>query len=118
MPLSNVPTSGPTIPAGATQVSIKDVDASANTAKEDVTTLASTEREYAAPVLVDAGGGTATATCSASGFLTGTGPTVTPPATTTGWVCEDAETTYEVGKYATWSASWSFYPDDTKTETP
>lgn len=119
MPLSNLPTSGPPIPVGATQVSLKDIDTSANTAKEDVTDLSSTEREYAPPVLIDGGGSNATATCSASGFIkAGTTLAVSAPAVTTGWVCEEVERTYEVGKYATWSASWSYYTEDTKAETP
>jgi hypothetical protein len=110
MPLSDVPAGGPTIPVGATQVSIKNIDASANAAKEDVTDLSSTEREYAAPVLVDGGGLTATVTCSASGIIkAGTVLAVSATTVTTGWVCEDVEETYEVGKYATWSANWSFY---------
>lgn len=111
MPLSTLPNNGPTIPAGAKQVSIKQMDVTATTPKEDVTTLASEEREYAAPCLVDAGENTATATCSASGLKTTTTTlAVTATNVTTGWICEDFEETYEVGKYATWSANWSYYP--------
>lgn len=117
MPLSSVPGSGPSIPAGATKVSIKNMDvatASVSGKKEDVTDLSSTIREYADPVLVepaDGGGKSATATCSASGFLKGSPPAVSPKEVTTGWVCEDAEVVYEVGKYATWSANWSYYAE-------
>jgi hypothetical protein len=112
MPLSGLPTSGPTIPAGATRVSIKEIDTAASEANyEDVTDLASTEREYADPPLVEpAEGGNATATCSASGLLKGSAPQPTAIGTTTGWVCEDTEIVYEAGKYAAWSANWSYYP--------
>ncbi len=112
MPLSGLPTGGPTIPAGATRVSIKEIDTAATDANyEDVTDLSSEEREYADPVLVEpAQGGGATATCSASGLLKGSAPEPTPTSTTTGWVCEDTEIVYEVGKYVAWSANWSYYP--------
>lgn len=112
MPISSLPSGGPSIPAGAQKVSLKSIDptATANN-KEDVTVLGDTERQYADPPLVDGGSGTATATCSASGLLTGSVPEVTPAGTTTGWICEDVEVTYEVGKYVTWSANWSYYPE-------
>lgn len=111
MPLSTIPASGPPLPDGVKTVTLKDVDVAANTSYEDVTDLASTEREYASPPLVEAGEATATATCSASGILKGTIPQPTAMETTTGWICEDSEVTYEVGKYATWSANWSYYPE-------
>jgi hypothetical protein len=116
MALSGVPTNGPSIPAGATSVSIKNIDSSASESNfEDVTDLSSDEREYEpAPLKEPANSGGATATCSASGFQKGALPTVTPlptpPAKDSGWVCEDTEEVYEVGKYATWSANWSYYP--------
>lgn len=110
MPLSSLPTTGPTIPDGATRVSIKAVDTGSSTPKEDVTDLESTEREYEDAPLKDGGGSTATATCSATGFLKGSAPQVSSPSVTTGWVCEDTEEVYEVGKYVTWSANWSYYP--------
>jgi hypothetical protein len=111
LPLSTVPTTGPTIPAGAKSVSIKQVDVTASTKKEDVTDLSSTEREYADPVLVEGGEGVATSTCSASGNMKDTTTlAVTAVNVTTGWICEDFEITYEVGKYATWAANWSYYP--------
>jgi hypothetical protein len=116
MPLSGLPSGGPSIPSGATRVSIKEIDTAATDANyEDVTDLSSAQREYADPVLVEpTEGGGATATCSASGLLKGSAPTPTPPPTPpaqdTGWVCEDTEIVYEVGKYATWSANWSYYP--------
>jgi hypothetical protein len=113
MPLSTLPTTGPTIPAGANSVSLKEIDVASTAKKEDVTTLSSEEREYADPPLIEAGDTTATATCSASGFVMST-TTIAPTAieTTTGWICEDCEFVYEAGKYATWSANWSYYPEE------
>lgn len=110
MPLSTKPTNGPTLPPGVKRVSIKDIDTTSTTAKEDVTDLDSTEREYADPVLKEGGAGVATRTCSASGNLKGEEFEPSPLTVTTGWVLEDCEFVYEEGKYATWSASWSFYP--------
>jgi hypothetical protein len=111
MPLSTLPGVGPTIPSGATTVSIKDIEVAAATPKEDVTVLGDTQRVYEDPCLIEAGEATATATCSASGKLkSDTTLAITAPATTNGWICESFEKVYEVGKYATWSAEWSFYP--------
>lgn len=112
MPLSTLPTTGPTIPDGAQQVSIKEMDVAAQVKKEDVTTLESTEREYADPVLVEGGGAQATASCSASGLLMGSEFSPDGPEVTTGWILEDCEFSYEAGKYATWSANWSYYPPE------
>lgn len=116
MPLASVPAGAPGLPGGAQKVSLKNIDpTAAATNKIDVTTLSSTQREYADPPLLDstaAGGGTITATCTASGLLGSSGPAVTPVVagqTPTGWVCTDAELTYEVGKYVAWSASYSYY---------
>ena len=113
MPLSSLPTGGPTIPDGATRVSIKAIDTGSSTPKEDVTDLASDEREYADPPLKDGGGNAATATCSATGLIKGSLPEVSPSNVKDGWICEDTEEVYEVGKYATWSANWSYYPPQT-----
>lgn len=109
--LSVLPTSGPTIPAGANKVSLKAMDTSSSTPKVDVTVLGDTERKYASPPLLDAGENTANASCSASGLLkSNTTLAITSSATTTGWICEDYEKVYTAGEYATWSASWSYYP--------
>lgn len=109
--LSGMLTGGPSIPAGAQKISLKDLDGSATTAKEDVTDLSQTERKYAKPPLTDTGANGATATCSASGLLKGDAPAITPASTKYGWICTDTEVVYEVGKYATWSANWSFIPE-------
>jgi hypothetical protein len=111
MPLSSLPTSGPTIPAGAQKVTLKDIDTSSTTPNEDVTDLEDTERKYASPPLKDGGENTASATCSVSGVLkSGTTLAVTASTTTAGWICEEYEISYEAGKYATFSASYSYYP--------
>lgn len=116
MPLSTVPSGGPSLPAGAQKVSLKSMadenGQSASNDKVDVTTLSDDARVYASAPLKDPGGsnGGATASCSASGLLSGSAPMADPNPVTTGWVCEDAEVTYSVGEYATWSANWSYYP--------
>lgn len=113
MPLSSLPSSGPTIPAGAQKVSLRDIDPSATAAREDVTTLEDSERVYAAPPLRDGGANAATATCSASGLVkSGTSLAVSESSVTTGWICDDYEITREVGRYATWSANWSYFPEE------
>lgn len=112
MPLSTKPTNGPTLPAGVRRVSIKDIDTTSTTAKEDVSDLDSTEVEYADPPLVDGGAGTATKTCTASGTLKGAEFDPTPISVTEGWILEDCEFVYEAGKHGTWSANWSYYPPE------
>lgn len=109
MPLSSLPGGGPTLPGGAQKVSLKSMDVAGTTQKVDVTVLADEERKYDCPPLKDDPATTPTASCSASGLLEDAGPEVTPIATTTGWICEEAEISYEVGQYAKWSASWSYY---------
>jgi hypothetical protein len=90
-------------------VSVKTLLPGATTQKEDVTTLSDSQRVYADPPLKDVEAGGATASCTASGFLEGAPPQITPANVTEGWICEESEVTYEVGKYATWSGSWSYY---------
>lgn len=120
MPISAVPSGAPTIPAGAQKVQLKAIDPNTNQKKEDVTCLGDTQRMYADPVLNEtaAATGSITATCSASGLLKDEPPSATPVQYDSNdvpimpsaeWVCTDAEVTYEVGKYATWSANWSYY---------
>lgn len=117
MPLSSLPTGGPTLPAGAQKVSLKQIstDTAAASNNVDVTTLSDLERKYASPPLVEPAGGSAnvTATCSASGLLKSSSePIPSDSSVTTGWVCEDTEVVYEQGKYATWSANWSYYASE------
>lgn len=113
MPLSGIPSGTPSLPAGVQRVSLKDMSAEGAAAdKVDVTTLSDVARVYASPPLVEPGGGAggATVSCTASGLLSDAGPVADEASVTTGWVCEDAEITYSVGEYATWSATWNYYP--------
>lgn len=111
MPLSGLPGNGPTIPDGAQRVSITDTDTS-NTPKVDVTVLEDTSRQYDDAPLKTGNDGTPTATCTASGLLTGDPPEVDVPqagVAPDGWLCDEAEVSYNVGEYATWSATWNYY---------
>jgi hypothetical protein len=111
MPISTLTSPGPTIPSGAKTISFKDIETAGATAKEDVTVLGDSTRQYAAPPLIEGGTKVATKTCSVSGNLkSDTTLAITAAATTTGWICESYEKSYEVGKYATWSAEFSYYP--------
>jgi hypothetical protein len=111
MPISTAIATGPAIPSGAKTISLKDIETSGATAKEDVTVLGDASRQYAAPPLVEGGTSTATKTCSVSGNLkSDTTLAITAAATTTGWICESFEKSYEVGKYATFSVEFSYYP--------
>lgn len=111
MPLSTIPASGPTIPAGAQKVSLKQIDTSSTTKNVDVTVLGDTQRQYASPPLKDGGADTPTATCSASGLMKSSTTLATSASNvTSGWILEDYEKVYEAGKYATWSANWSYLP--------
>ena len=111
MPISTSPAGGPSIASGAKTVSIKNIETAGATAKEDVTVLGDASRQYAAAPLIEAGTATATSTCSVSGNLkSDTTLAITAAATTTGWICESYEKSYEVGKYASFSVEWSYYP--------
>lgn len=110
MPLSTTPAGGPSIPAGAQKVSVKTIDITGTVEKVDVTVLADDERQYADSPLKD-GSTKPTGSCTASGLLDGSGPELTSMAITTGWICEEAEISYEVGQYAKWSASWNYYEE-------
>lgn len=115
MPLSTVPSTGvPTIPSGAKTISLKDVEVATATPKEDVTTLADAAKVYESPPLVDTQKNTATKTCSVSGNLkSDTTLALTANNVNTGWICESYEKVYEVGKYATYSVEFSYYPPAT-----
>lgn len=111
MPLSTIPSGGPSLPDGVQRVSIKEVLVGATTEKEDVTVLGDTERQYAEPPLKEGTAATPTKNCSANGLLEDGPPAITPMSTSTGWICEESEVSYEVGKYATWSGTWNYYED-------
>ena len=113
MPISGMPSPGPSLPSGCTNVKVKNVgaDPNASTNKVDVTTLSDTERVYAAAPLNDpgpggAGGTTTTVTCS---FI-GTAPSVTPVSTKTGWICTEVETEYAVGEMVKGTATYVYKP--------
>lgn len=114
MPLSDVPSGVPSLPDGVQKVSLKEMDAAGTaTQKVDVTVLGDTQRVYDDPPLVEpATGGVITKTCTASGLLGSSGPEVDAPqagVAPSGWLCDEAEITYTVGEYATWSATWNYY---------
>jgi len=112
MPLSTVPSGGPTLPGGAQKVSLKAMDTTSQTKKVDVTVLGDTARVYDDPPLLDGDSGAPTASCTASGLLTGSEPEVDAPQAGTGpsgWLCDEVEISYSVGEYATWSATYNYY---------
>jgi hypothetical protein len=110
--LSGMPSVGPTLPAGCTNVKVKTTAPGADAAasKVDVTVLSDVERVYQAPPLndVDANavdGVTTVVTCS----FFGTAPTV-DDADATGWVCTDAETEYSTGEFIKGTATFEYRP--------
>lgn len=112
MPLSSVPVGGPTLPDGAQKVSLKAMDTTSQTKKVDVTVLGDIARVYEDPPLLDGNAGEPTATCTASGVLSGTAPEVDAPVAgvaPAGWLCDEAEISYSVGEYATWSVTYNYY---------
>lgn len=111
MPLSSMPTPGPSLPSGCTNVKVKNVgaDPTASSNKVDVTTLDDTERVYAEAPLVDEGAGasggvTTTVTCS----FYGAAPAVTPVNVTSGWICTEVETEYAVGEMVKGTATYVY----------
>ena len=114
MAISSINTSGPSIPVGAKTIAFRNIQVANVTPKEDVTVLGDTARVYASPPLVNTGSATVTQTCSVSGNLKSNTMLATTASTTnTGWICESYEKTYEVGKYATFSCEFSYYPPAT-----
>ena len=113
MGISTMPSVGPTLPSGCTNVKVKTTgaDPNASTNKVDVTTLSDTERVYSDAPLKDPGPGgdggtTTTVTCS---FI-GTAPNVTPVSTKTGWICTEVETEYAVGEMVKGTATYVYKP--------
>lgn len=103
MPLSSMPSPGPTLPDGCTnvKVSYKGQDP-AN--RVDVTTLSDTDRVYESPPLVDPG----TQSVTASFILQGSPPAVSAITVTTGWICTEVEIEYAVGEYAKGTATYMY----------
>lgn len=115
MPLSSMPSPGPTLPSGCTNVKVKNVgaDPTSSSNKMDVTVLSDTQRVYAEAPLVDegtsaSGGVTTTVTCS----FFGEAPEVTPVETTTGWICTEVETEYAVGEFVKGTATYVYKAEE------
>jgi len=114
MPLSTMPSVGPSLPAGCTNVKVKTsaADPSSSNNKVDVTTLDDDARVYADAPLIDAGSGAeegSTTTVTASFFVDGgSAPTVTPVGTTTGWICTEVEIEYAVGDFVKGTATYVY----------
>lgn len=115
MPLSSMPTPGPTLPDGCTSVKVKSTaaDPSSSSNRVDVTTLEDDERIYATAPLIDAGqianGSGVTQTVTASFF--GVAPSVSAPGST-GWVCTEVETDYTVGEFIKGTATYIYVPPE------
>jgi hypothetical protein len=109
--LSSMPSPGPTLPAGCTNVKVRSIgaDPSAGSNKLDVTTLDDTERKYAKAPLVDVGAGAddngVTQEVIAQFF--GAAPSVSAPGST-GWVCVSVETDYSVGEFVKGTATYRY----------
>ena len=109
--LSSLPSVGPSLPAGCTNVRVRTTgaDPSAGANKLDVTTLSDNERKYATAPLVDVGGGadedgvTQEVVCS----FFGTAPAVDAPGST-GWVCVESETEFAVGEFVKGTATFRY----------
>ena len=109
--LSGMPSVGPTLPAGCTNVKVKTT-APGSDVKVDVTVLSDAYRMYQAPPLIDAGenavdGHTTIVTCS----FFGEAPAV-DPADATGWVCTDSETEYSTGEFIKGTATYEYKPPE------
>jgi hypothetical protein len=111
MPLSGMPSVGPDLPAGCTNVKVKSSapDPTSSSNKVDVTTLSDAARVYQDAPLIDVGAGatdgiTQTVTCS----FFGTAPAVNSNATATGWVCSEVETEYAVGDMVKGTATYVY----------
>lgn len=113
MPLSSMPSVGPSLPAGCTNVKVSTsaADPSSSSNKVDVTTLSDQARVYADAPLVDAGSGatdgiTQTVTCS----FFGSAPTVNSDPEAYGWICVEVETEYAVGDFIKGTAKYVYVP--------
>lgn len=109
--LSSMPSVGPSLPAGCTNVKVKTsaADPSSSNNKVDVTTLSDDARVYANAPLVDGGSGaneegvTQTVTCS----FFGEAPEPSAPGAT-GWVCTEVETEWAVGDFVKGTATYVY----------
>ena len=111
MPLSGMPSVGPGLPSGCTNVKVKSSapDPTSSSNKVDVTTLSDTARVYQDAPLVDVGAGATdgiTQTVVASFF--GTAPSVNTNPLATGWICSEVETEYAVGDMVKGTATYVY----------
>jgi len=109
--LSSLPSVGPSLPAGCTNVKVRTsaADPASSSNKVDVTTLSDTQRVYEDAPLVDAGAGaddgvTQTVTCS----FFGTPPAVNTDPNATGWLCTETEEEYAVGDMIKGTATYVY----------
>lgn len=109
--LSSLPSVGPSLPAGCTNVKVRTsaADPASSSNKVDVTTLVDTQRVYEDAPLVDAGAGaddgvTQTVTCS----FFGTPPAVNTDPNATGWLCTETEEEYAVGDMIKGTATYVY----------
>ena len=109
--LSSLPSVGPSLPAGCTNVKVKSsaADPASSSNKVDVTTLSDGQRVYQDAPLVDAGSGaddgvTQTVTCS----FFGTPPAVNTDPDATGWLCTETEEEYAVGDMIKGTATYVY----------
>lgn len=109
--LSTMPSPGPTLPDGCTNVKVRNVgpDPSAGNNKLDVTILTDTERQYAAAPLVDVGTGADSngVTVEVVAQFFGEAPSVSAVGST-GWVVVSVETDYEVGEFVKGTATYRY----------
>lgn len=108
--LSSMPSPGPTLPEGCTNVKVRKIgpDPSAGNNKLDITILSDTERKYAKAPLVDVGPGAddgVTEEVIAQFF--GAAPAVSAPGST-GWVVVSVETDYTVGEFTKGTATYRY----------
>jgi len=109
--LSGMPSVGPTLPAGCTNVKVGSsaADPSSSSNKVDVTTLSDSARVYQDAPLVDVGSGaedgvTQTVTCT----FFGEAPAVNTDPEASGWVCTQAETEWAVGDMIKGTATYVY----------
>lgn len=109
--LSSMPSVGPELPEGCTNVKVRSVgaDPSASNNKVDVTILADTERKYATAPLIDPGpgGDEEGVTQEVVAQFFGVAPEPSPPGST-GWVVVEVETDYTVGEFVKGTATYRY----------
>lgn len=114
--LSSMPSPGPTLPNGCTNVKVTTTfpDPSSTSNNVDITVLSDTARQYTEAPVIDRGAGgddqAVTTTVVAQFFGTAPEPDA---ADATGWVCTEVETEYAVGEFVKGSATYVYKPPET-----